>query len=456
MSRTTGCCRVEYACLTDVGVRRSHNQDSYAVVVAESDLGWCERGHLFLVADGMGAHAVGEMASKLAADIIAHTYFKHLEAGVPVALHRAFQEANRAIYERGQQNLDFSGMGTTATVLALHPSGAWIGHVGDTRVYRIRQGTIEQLTFDHSLRWEVARRRHEDPDKVTDIASNAIVRSLGPETTVEVDLEGPHSVQAGDVFLLCSDGLSGLVSDAEMGAIASTLPLKEAANFLVALANLRGGPDNITVILVRVQEFAPAPTCPRLPWWKRIGQGLWRWLATATPAQCARLAVPLAVLTLATLIPVLASWTELPALWRRVLLGSSIVSFVTASALLARGLYLLQKMERHSGESEPEAREQVRINPPQVYRRASCAVDGNLLGRMTQVQQDLLNLLQRSQWPYPAEAYHALNRQRQDLLRSGKSAEAFQVQLQGVALLAEAVRRQQRRSEVFLPNWNGQ
>jgi hypothetical protein len=75
---------------------------------------------------------------------------------------------------------------------------------------------------------------------------------------------------------------------------------------------------------------------------------------------------------------------------------------------------------------------------------------------MTQVQQDLLNLLQRSQWPYPAEAYHALNRQRQDLLRSGKSAEAFQVQLQGVALLAEAVRRQQRRSEVFLPNWNGQ
>jgi hypothetical protein len=162
------------------------------------------------------------------------------------------------------------------------------------------------------------------------------------------------------------------------------------------------------------------------------------------------------VLTLATLIPVLASWTELPALWRRVLLGSSIVSFVTASALLARGLYLLQKMERHSGESEPEAREQVRINPPQVYRRASCAVDGNLLGRMTQVQQDLLNLLQRSQWPYPAEAYHALNRQRQDLLRSGKSAEAFQVQLQGVALLAEAVRRQQRRSEVFLPNWNGQ
>jgi hypothetical protein len=278
-------------------------------------------------------------------------------------------------------------MGTTATVLVLHPSGAWIGHVGDTRVYRIRQGTIEQLTFDHSLRWEVARRRHEDPDKVTDIASNAIVRSLGPETTVEVDLEGPHSVQAGDVFLLCSDGLSGLVSDAEMGAIASTLPLKEAANFLVALANLRGGPDNITVILVRVQEFAPAPTCPRLPWWKRLGQGLWRWLATATPAQCARLAVPLAVLTLATLIPVLASWTELPALWRRVLLGSSIVSFVTASALLARGLYLLQKMERHSGESEPEVREQVRINPPQVYRRASCAVDGNLLGRMTQVQQ---------------------------------------------------------------------
>src|SRR5260370_25741457 len=141
-------------------------------------------------------------------------------------------------------------MGTTTTALLVRPEGAWIGHVGDSRAYRIRDGQIEQMSFDHSLVWEMARRQGVDPDGLQGIPSNVIVRSLGPEPLVQVDVEGPHPVQAGDTYLLCSDGLTGQISDSEMGAIASVLPPAEACRFLVDLANLRGGPDNITVLIV--------------------------------------------------------------------------------------------------------------------------------------------------------------------------------------------------------------
>src|SRR5262249_29115161 len=143
-------------------------------------------------------------------------------------------------------------MGTTTTALLLRPEGVWIAHVGDSRAYRIRDHEIEQLTFDHSLVWEYARRQRVDPDKVEGIPSNVIVRSLGPEPLVQVDIEGPHPVRAGDVYVLCSDGLSGQVTDHELGAVASVLPPAEACRFLVDLANLRGGPDNITVVILRI------------------------------------------------------------------------------------------------------------------------------------------------------------------------------------------------------------
>jgi protein phosphatase len=244
--------QIEHACLTDVGVRRSHNQDNHAIQLASDEDQWRQRGHLFLVADGMGAHAVGEKASEQAAAVIPHTYHKHAHQGAPVALRRAFVEANASIHTCGQQNREFQGMGTTATALLLRPEGAWVSHVGDSRVYRIRDNAIEQLSYDHSLVWEYARLQRIDPDEVKDIPSNVIHRCLGPEALVQVDIEGPHSVEPGDIFLLCSDGLSGLVTDAEMGAFATALPPAEACKFMVDLANLRGGPDNITVLIVRI------------------------------------------------------------------------------------------------------------------------------------------------------------------------------------------------------------
>jgi protein phosphatase len=265
--------QIEQASLSDVGVRRSHNQDNLAVLLAGDQDQWQQRGHLFVVADGMGAHAVGEKASEQAAAVIPHTYSKYAAQGPVPALRKAFVEANTHIHSCGQANREFEGMGTTGTALLLRPEGAWIGHVGDSRCYRIRDGIIEQLSYDHSLVWEYARLKRIDPEDVEDIPSNVIHRCLGPEPEVQVDIEGPHPLHGGDIFLLCSDGLSGPVSDPEIGAVASALPPAEACRFLVDLANLRGGPDNITVMIIKLggstaeaNGIPPPPPPPRKPW----------------------------------------------------------------------------------------------------------------------------------------------------------------------------------------------
>ena len=141
--------------------------------------------------------------------------------------------------------------------------GAIAGHVGDSRIYRLRDHTIGQLTFDHSLQWELraSGQLPEGADISAVVPKNVITRSLGPNPTVQIDLEGPHPIAAGDVYLLCSDGLTGRVEDQELGAILASLPPNEAAHALVDLANLRGGPDNVTVLIAKVtgSEFQPEP-----------------------------------------------------------------------------------------------------------------------------------------------------------------------------------------------------
>lgn len=234
--------------ITDKGMRRATNQDSSVVVMQDDDTGFSARGHLFVVCDGMGAHAAGELASSDAVTHIPHHYLIFQDLTPPIALRRAIEEANHEIHRKGQVNPEFHNMGTTCSSLLLLPQGAVIGHVGDSRVYRRREGIVEQLTFDHSLVWEMRAQGH----KSDDIPSNVITRSLGPNPDVQVDCEGPFPVQLGDTFLLCSDGLNGEVSDAEIGAAMATLPPLEASQFLVDLANLRGGPDNITIIIVQV------------------------------------------------------------------------------------------------------------------------------------------------------------------------------------------------------------
>lgn len=229
-----------------------------SVMLAESKSGWERLGHFFVVADGMGAHAAGELASKLAIELIPHQYLKQQEHSPAESLHKSISEANAEIFRRGQANIEFRSMGTTCSTLTLLPEGAVVAHVGDSRVYQLRGDQLYQLTFDHSLVWEM-----QAAGEVTDetarsgvIPKNVITRSLGPNANVQIDLEGPFPVKKGDRFLLCSDGLSGQITDEEIGALMRALSPQEAAKLFVDLSNLRGGPDNITAIVVEVADDA--------------------------------------------------------------------------------------------------------------------------------------------------------------------------------------------------------
>ncbi len=244
---------LQVAAASDLGLRRANNQDSKVVALASGTEKWETRGHLFVVADGMGAHAAGELASKLASDIVPLSYYKLANVTAPEALLAAIHDANTQIHTRGQASDDFKGMGTTLSALVLLPQGSLTAQVGDSRVYRWRNHRLEQLTFDHSLVWELrASGQFGDQEVPSYVRKNIITRSLGPSAQVQVDLEGPAPVRVGDIFLLCSDGLSGPVQDDEIGKILGCLEPDEAVRTLVDLANLRGGPDNITVIVVRV------------------------------------------------------------------------------------------------------------------------------------------------------------------------------------------------------------
>ncbi len=255
-----------HASISDTGMRRLNNQDSCAALPAKNAETWQQRGHMFMVADGMGAHAVGELASKLACDNIPHHYKKTRTSDPADALVKAYSEVGALINSKATANKDFQGMGTTCSTLVLLPAGALIAHVGDSRIYRIRHGRIEQLTFDHSLVWELVRHKHlklEAAEKA--VPRNVITRSLGPDPVVEVDLEGPYPVESGDVYLLCSDGLSGLVEDPELGVFASQFHPEQACLYLTQLANLRGGQDNITTMIIRIGPWEgaePSSTAP--------------------------------------------------------------------------------------------------------------------------------------------------------------------------------------------------
>ena len=281
---------IDYAELSDVGMRRSNNQDSFVSVLAKSEKRFITHGHLFIVADGMGAHAAGELASQLAVDEISRAFFQ-FETMDRDAIEAAFHHANREIYNKGQSNPEFHNMGTTASSLVLNQAGATIAHVGDSRVYRLRNDCLEQLTFDHSLVWEI----EANPELKTSswsgpIPKNVITRSLGPNAAVQVDIEGPFAVQPGDRFVLCSDGLSGVVEDEEIGTLAGCLDPERATQVLADLANLRGGPDNITVTIVHVAEDSPDPDSAPLsqpssnskktPGWL-LYSIVFQWLATA-------------------------------------------------------------------------------------------------------------------------------------------------------------------------------
>jgi serine/threonine protein phosphatase PrpC len=425
--------QIEYASLTDVGVRRSHNQDNLAVQIAADDAQWRQRGHLFLVADGMGAHAVGEKASEQAAGVIPHIFLKHAQQDPPsAALRKAFIEANAHIHACGQANREFEGMGTTTTALLLRPEGAWVSHVGDSRVYRVRDGWIEQLSYDHSLLWEYARIKHMDPEDVRDIPSNVIHRCLGPEPLVQIDVEGPYSVRAGDVFLLCSDGLSGQVTDAEMGAVATVLPPAEACQFLIDLANLRGGPDNITALIVHVAagpeaNGAPAPrkpgAMPRPPWW----------LTT--------LAAGVSLAAVATAMQV-NDWP------------GGLFMFLLASAAIIAGLVGLGLYYRQERKKQTEEEEEPASSPPQVHRRASCRIEQPLLERLARAVTILKQRAEDDSWAPDWSAYEEHRALADAFQAAGDLPAAFREYCRAMLPLSRGLSRHRKKEEVFQPIWD--
>jgi protein phosphatase len=440
----TGFDQIEYASGTDVGIRRSHNQDAHVLMPATDREQYQQRGHVFLVADGMGAHAVGELASKMAVDNIPHIYSKHAGEGAVPALRKAFVEANVTIHTRGRQNREFQGMGTTASALVLRPEGAWIGHVGDSRVYRIRSGQIEQLSFDHSLVWELARRQGKEPEEMHGIPPNVIVRSLGPEPLVQVDVEGPHPVQSGDAFLLCSDGLSGQVNDREIGAVVSTLPADEACRFLIHLANLQGGPDNTTVLIVRVPGAPPEdngavassvlpPPHPRQPLINRLKPVLrhvpWSFVLLGLGVLMASLAVAL-------------KYQEAPGYF---------AAFIAAGAALFGGLIGLMVQNLREGRPEPEVegpREAV------IYRQKPCAIDPAILQRLGQATRTLNDQVREKGWQFDDAKFQAHLTAAQRANEKGHARAAFAEQCRALLVLMDVVHERRGRGESFNPLWD--
>lgn len=243
-----------FAALSDVGLRREENQDSYGYFRGEGSS--ASKGHLLVVADGMGGHQGGAVASRLAVDTIMGFYQDAAAAGSPSnILTEAFQRASERIRHTAQQQPTLAGMGTTCTALALVDNCVHLVHVGDTRTYLIRQRRIQRLTADQTWVQVMAAEgvisrgeaeRH--PDR------NILMQALGtPSPPKSVSLPQPLAVEPDDIFLLCTDGLSGLVEDDELLELTlADADLQQACARLVELAKARGGDDNITVLLLKI------------------------------------------------------------------------------------------------------------------------------------------------------------------------------------------------------------
>ena len=249
---------------TDVGRKRNHNEDSY---LCNNELG------LYAVADGMGGHLGGERASRMAVEILEREIADVHRAGrmevkpeeiapggphpIGALLRRAVIEADRHIYETAMANPELAGMGTTLTTLLFNDGYVHLGHVGDSRAYVYRDGRARQLSEDHSWIQEQVRAGLISPEEAA--ASrfrNIITRSVGFEPSVEPDLAG-IAVQAGDCFVLCSDGLSNYLTVEEIGQVLTGCFYRDVAQVFVDLANERGGDDNVTCLVIYAGNEKP-------------------------------------------------------------------------------------------------------------------------------------------------------------------------------------------------------
>jgi protein phosphatase len=239
--------KLRHSADTDVGKTRDHNEDSFGVGTPEQ----AERlGDLLVVCDGMGGHAAGEVASKIGVDTILAIYYGEASEDRAHVLEQAFEQANEQIYARGN-----GSMGTTGVAALLLHDALHIANVGDSRAYLIRDGEIRQISRDHSFVGDqvaagliTADQARSSPHR------NVITRALGYQSGVTVDLFR-WPLQIDDIIVLCSDGLHGLVTDAEIARIAGEASPDDAVHQLIDHANSRGGTDNITVAIAQVEQL---------------------------------------------------------------------------------------------------------------------------------------------------------------------------------------------------------
>jgi serine/threonine protein phosphatase PrpC len=241
---------IEVGNLTDIGKKRKHNEDYYGFFRLGEDE------FLAIVADGMGGHASGEIASRMAVEIIQEVYSKErADQEVLDSLKSAFEVANFSILQKSLEQDQLNGMGTTATVLVIKEDQTFVGHMGDSRAYLFRDGAVNQLTKDHSMVNRMVeqgllskKEAEHHPQR------NVIYKALGVNRDADLELIGPLPVYLNDIFLLCSDGLTNLVTGEEMLMIAKKESPRKACEKLIQLANKRGGDDNITVQILKMAK----------------------------------------------------------------------------------------------------------------------------------------------------------------------------------------------------------
>ncbi len=250
--------RLDVAQLTDVGRKRPHNEDNMAYVIPKDEQVMARKGALFIVADGMGGHAAGEVASEIAVETVTVTYYQDESEDLLLSLMNAIKRANTIIHQRAAENMLRSGMGTTCVAAVLRGNMAYVANVGDSRAYMVRRSQVRQISQDHSWVEEQVRAGLLTHDQARSHAQrNVITRCLGTQAEVEVDVFS-EVLEEGDTFILCSDGLSNMVAEEDLHAIIKQYVPQESVYHLVERANENGGSDNITAIVVRVQEVGTA------------------------------------------------------------------------------------------------------------------------------------------------------------------------------------------------------
>jgi serine/threonine protein phosphatase PrpC len=306
--------KLEVGSRSDVGCVRKVNEDALGMS-RSSGTHALDVGELFLVADGMGGHTSGEVASRLAVESVLRLFGMWTGSDARSALMGAVERANAEIYARGgDEQFGPARMGTTLVGALVRGNELHVVNVGDSRAYRLRSGRLEQLSRDHSVVADQVAKGLIGAEEARQLVyRNRITRALGQKPTVVVDYF-VHTWQAGDVLILCTDGLTGQMSDAEIAAVVSRGTPDEAAARLVELANERGGPDNISVIVARAEPDAlgnqAAPPRPNpQPAWKRWN---WLWPFAFMALAAVALVALIALVTLLGLIPLTLNPPGLP------------------------------------------------------------------------------------------------------------------------------------------------